>query len=181
MSDQWLDETGALLESVVVVALGGNLDSHTVLRKRFASAIDRLSDQWGAARVSPVFLSSPVGEILDQPGFLNLAAAWRPVIAPSPMQALHLLQQIEDAHGRERTLKGGPRTLDLDLLLLGNQRVQSPKLDLPHPRMHLRAFVLKPLQALFGDEFRWLENGPQLAEYLSSPLLRGQECRELGT
>jgi len=61
---------------------------------------------------------------------------------------MRALLEIERAHGRQRDLPGGPRTLDLDLLLYGDVMQQSPELTLPHPRMHERAFVLYPLQEI---------------------------------
>jgi 2-amino-4-hydroxy-6-hydroxymethyldihydropteridine diphosphokinase len=63
----------------------------------------------------------------------------------SPQQLLAELQRIEAAHGRERPWRNAPRTLDLDLLLYGEQRIDSPALVVPHPRLHERAFALLPL------------------------------------
>jgi 2-amino-4-hydroxy-6-hydroxymethyldihydropteridine diphosphokinase len=61
---------------------------------------------------------------------------------------LALLQETEQAHGRERPYRNAPRTLDLDLLLYGDETIDTPDLTVPHPRMHQRAFVLRPLADL---------------------------------
>ncbi|MBN1353265.1 MAG: 2-amino-4-hydroxy-6-hydroxymethyldihydropteridine diphosphokinase [Candidatus Omnitrophica bacterium] len=66
----------------------------------------------------------------------------------SPLKLLHELQKIEKYLGRKRTVKNGPRTIDLDILLFGNKRINTKKLKVPHPRMHKREFVLKGLREL---------------------------------
>jgi 2-amino-4-hydroxy-6-hydroxymethyldihydropteridine diphosphokinase len=68
-----------------------------------------------------------------------------------PVALLDLLQSIEQQHGRERPYQNAPRTLDLDLLLYGDLTINTPRLTVPHPRMHQRAFVLRPLQDLAPD------------------------------
>jgi 2-amino-4-hydroxy-6-hydroxymethyldihydropteridine diphosphokinase len=80
---------------------------------------------------------------LDQPDFLN-AVAQLDTQLPAE-QLLDGLQEIERKQGRERPFAGAPRTLDLDLLLYGDRVQATPRLTLPHPRMHERAFVLEPL------------------------------------
>lgn len=91
---------------------------------------------------SPLYRSAPV----DAPGqadFVNAVAALDTGL--SAPQLLEALQGIEAASGRERPFANAPRTLDLDLLLYGDAVLSSPRLQLPHPRMHERAFVLRPL------------------------------------
>jgi 2-amino-4-hydroxy-6-hydroxymethyldihydropteridine diphosphokinase len=78
-----------------------------------------------------------------QPDFINAVAAIETGLAPRAL--LEALLDIERRHGRIRTIANGPRTLDLDLLLHGDQRIDEPGLTLPHPRMHERAFVMVPL------------------------------------
>lgn len=92
---------------------------------------------------SALYASAPVG-LVDQPDFVNSACRVRTKLpAHALMQAL---LEIEKQHGRVRGAeKGGPRTLDLDLLLYGDLVLNSPDLTLPHPRLHERAFVLRPL------------------------------------
>ena len=94
---------------------------------------------------SSVYSSAPLG-YADQPDFLN--AVVRLDTALSPEDLLGQLQKIEQRHGRERPFAGAPRTLDIDMLLYGEEAIASPRLTVPHPRMHERAFVLKPLLEL---------------------------------
>ena len=77
------------------------------------------------------------------PDFVNAVALLRTELAPHAL--LEQLQRIETQHGRARPYRNAPRTLDLDLLLFGRRRLGQPRLILPHPRMHERAFVLRPL------------------------------------
>jgi 2-amino-4-hydroxy-6-hydroxymethyldihydropteridine diphosphokinase len=81
-----------------------------------------------------------------QPDYVNAVAALETEL--SPAQLLDSLQGIERRHGRERPYANAPRTLDLDLLTYGDLVLDSPMLTLPHPRMHARAFVLRPLLEL---------------------------------
>jgi 2-amino-4-hydroxy-6-hydroxymethyldihydropteridine diphosphokinase len=81
-----------------------------------------------------------------QPDYINAVAALRTALAPGAM--LHHLRAIEHRHGRRRQSgerRNAPRVLDLDLLLFGRRRLVVPRLTVPHPRMHERAFVLRPL------------------------------------
>lgn len=93
---------------------------------------------------SRLYRSAPI----DAPGpiYVNAAAKIKTTLAPLPL--LGLLRQTEWDHGRERHFKNAPRTLDLDLLLYDELWLETPSLTLPHPRMHLRAFVLRPLSEL---------------------------------
>lgn len=123
----------------VAIALGSNLgDRHTHL----TSAVAALRRLMPDLVVAPFFDTEPVG-VPDQPRFLNSAAVgtW----TGSAHALLAALQQIEDAHGRERPFAGSPRTLDLDLLLFGDARISDPDLVVPHPRFRDRSFVLDPL------------------------------------
>jgi len=99
-------------------------------------------------RTSRFYRSAPLG-YLDQPEFLNAVAELDTELAPGVL--LENLQEIEKSHGRERPFAGAPRTLDLDLLLYGDEAIASPRLTVPHPRMHERAFVLQPLLELDAD------------------------------
>jgi 2-amino-4-hydroxy-6-hydroxymethyldihydropteridine diphosphokinase len=98
----------------------------------------------GAAvvRVSSVYDTDPVG-MLDQGNFLNLAAeiAWH----GSPRDLLRLCQRVEMLSGRVRRERDGPRTLDIDVLLMGERVLRERGLEVPHPRLHERRFVLEPL------------------------------------
>jgi 2-amino-4-hydroxy-6-hydroxymethyldihydropteridine diphosphokinase len=90
-----------------------------------------------------------VGE--PQPAYLNAVAELDGASLPAPEQLLARLLRIEYALGRRRARPRAARTLDLDLLLCGGARVQTPLLTLPHPRLHLRRFVLAPLAELVPD------------------------------
>jgi len=97
---------------------------------------------------SPVFETEPVG-VLEQPRFLNLVVGVESSLTPE--QLLRRLLEIEAGLGRQRTVRWGPRTLDLDLLLFEGETRHGAELELPHPRMWERAFVLAPLRELLRD------------------------------
>lgn len=122
------------------VALGANLgERETTLR----DALCRLeTEETKVMAVSGFHETKPVG-VVDQPDFLNAVAALRTLRTPSELLAD--LQAVEQAHGRTREVRWGPRTLDLDLLMYDALITDSPELVLPHPRMMERRFVLEPL------------------------------------
>lgn len=122
------------------IALGANLgDSAATLK----TVLDELRQTPGIAAVtaSRFYRTAPVEA--TGPDFVNAAAALDTTLAP--LELLDVLQALELRHGRERPYKNAPRTLDLDMLLHGDQSLEDQRLVLPHPRMHLRAFVLRPL------------------------------------
>lgn len=98
-------------------------------------------------RLSSIYETAPV-ENENQPAFLNMVAELRGSTLPSPEQLLARLLRIEYALGRTRDVRMGPRTIDLDLLLVKEEQVNTQFLTLPHPRLHLRRFVLIPLNEL---------------------------------
>jgi 2-amino-4-hydroxy-6-hydroxymethyldihydropteridine diphosphokinase len=96
--------------------------------------------------ISPNYVSAPVGGEAPQPDYVNAVVALRTTLGPRALLAA--LHRIERRHRRRRDLearRNAPRTLDLDLLLYGRRRVRQHGLALPHPRLHERAFVLRPL------------------------------------
>ena len=101
-------------------------------------------------RLSSVYETEPVGVFDAQPAYLNAVAELGPPLPP-PEELLARLLKIEYALGRRRTRASAARTLDLDLLLYGDARTDTSLLALPHPRMHLRRFVLTPLGELAAD------------------------------
>lgn len=127
----------------VAIALGANLGD---ARQAMAQALRRLdADPSVCLRsVSSLYRSTPVQA--QGPDFLNAVALL--TTTRSPTALLALLQQIERDAGRQRPYPNAPRTLDLDLLLFGEQALQTAELVLPHPRLHLRRFVLEPLAEL---------------------------------
>ena len=96
-------------------------------------------------RESPVYETEPVG-FAGQRWFLNMVVEAETALFP--MQLLTRTGKIERALGRVRTIPNGPRTIDIDILLYGNAVVRSPQLEIPHPRMQERRFVLAPLADL---------------------------------
>jgi 2-amino-4-hydroxy-6-hydroxymethyldihydropteridine diphosphokinase len=99
-------------------------------------------------RESPIYETEPVG-YTDQRWFLNMVVEAETTLFP--MQLLMRTGRIERALGRVRTLPNGPRTIDIDILLYGNAVVRTPRLEIPHPRMQERRFVLAPLADLAAD------------------------------
>ena len=104
----------------------------------------------GVARLSSAYETEPVGVFEEQPPFLNMVAELRAPLPP-PEELLRLLLDIERSLGRRRERPLAPRTLDLDLLLYGDELRATDALTLPHPRLHLRRFVLAPLAELIPD------------------------------
>jgi 2-amino-4-hydroxy-6-hydroxymethyldihydropteridine diphosphokinase len=128
------------------VGLGSNLgDREATIRDAVAELA--AADGVELVAVSALAETEPVG-YLDQPRFLNGAAALETSLSPRAL--LDLLLAVEARFGRDRTAAPaqGPRTLDLDLLLYGNEEIDEPGFRIPHPRLHERAFVLGPLAEL---------------------------------
>lgn len=129
------------------IGLGSNMDEPSRhLRQAFAD-LDALPDTRVLAR-SSLYRSAPVG-YLDQPDFVNAVASI--VTSLPPRALLAALLDIEHRHGRERTFKDAPRSLDMDLLLYDDMQMHEHGLTIPHPQMHRRAFVLLPLLEIAPD------------------------------
>ena len=128
---------------VAYVGIGANLGDR---RRTIDSAIAALAARPGidVLRRSSVYRTASIGA--EGPDYLNAVVELR--CGLSPLRLLHELQAIEAAHGRERPYPNAPRTLDLDLLLYGDLEFELPDLQVPHPRLHERAFVLRPLAEL---------------------------------
>jgi 2-amino-4-hydroxy-6-hydroxymethyldihydropteridine diphosphokinase len=128
------------------VGLGANLGNPAAQLQQALAALAELPESTLEA-VSSLYRTRPVDA--DGPDYLNAVARLSTSLAPlALLQALH---HIEHAAGRERPYHNAPRRLDLDLLLHGSVLLQTPTLTLPHPRLHLRAFVLVPLLELDPD------------------------------
>ena len=123
------------------IGLGANLDDPRDQVERALGELARLPQSILVAR-SSLWHSAPVG-YANQPAFVNAVARLETGLSADAL--LVELQKVESAHGRARSFANAPRTLDLDLLLYGEEVRASPRLTLPHPRMHERAFVLNPL------------------------------------
>ncbi|MBE0501400.1 MAG: 2-amino-4-hydroxy-6-hydroxymethyldihydropteridine diphosphokinase [Desulfuromonadales bacterium] len=99
--------------------------------------------------VSALYHTTPVGGPLDQPNYLNGVIAIGTTLEPLPL--LHCCQQLEERFGRKRAIRWEARTLDIDLLLYADQVIDTIELQLPHPRISERGFVLQPLCDLAAD------------------------------
>lgn len=126
------------------VGIGSNLDDPVGHVTAAQGALERLP-QSGWFAHSGLWLSAPVGPA-DQPDFVNAAAGFLTTLEPHDL--LERLQALEQAAGRRRGERWGPRTLDLDLLVLGALMLDDDTLTLPHPRIAERNFVLLPLSEI---------------------------------
>lgn len=126
------------------IGLGSNLSDP---KAQLLQAFDELAalPESQLIQRSALWSSAPVGP-QDQPDFVNAVAALRTQLPP--LALLDALQAIEQAHRRIRLRHWGPRTLDLDILLYGDQVIEHPRLQVPHPEMHQRGFVLAPLYSV---------------------------------
>jgi 2-amino-4-hydroxy-6-hydroxymethyldihydropteridine diphosphokinase len=118
------------------VGVGANLGDREATIRAAVAALP------GVVGVSQLRETDPVG-VLDQPPFLNGAVALETEL--SPRDLLDSLLAVERELGRERRERWGPRTIDLDLLLYGDEAFDEPGLTVPHPRLHERRFALEPL------------------------------------
>ncbi|MDR2501254.1 MAG: 2-amino-4-hydroxy-6-hydroxymethyldihydropteridine diphosphokinase [Treponema sp.] len=127
------------------IALGSNLGDREAY---LSQALERLDGQEGIRleQVSAVYQTDPVG-YTEQAPFLNLVC--RAAVSLDPFGLLETLQAIERALDRKRDIRWGPRTIDLDILLYGDETIQSASLVIPHQRMFERAFVLIPLRDVY--------------------------------
>jgi 2-amino-4-hydroxy-6-hydroxymethyldihydropteridine diphosphokinase len=131
---------------IAYLSIGSNLgDRETNLCR----AIEGLTQSGIAVRrVSAIFETEPVGYV-NQPWFLNMAVEAETILAPRNLLGICL--QVEAGQGRVRSFPGAPRTLDVDILLYGNLILDEPGLQIPHPRMTQRRFVLEPLVQIAAE------------------------------
>ena len=136
-----------MVRQLAFIGLGSNLgDSRTQVLQAI-QALDGLPQSRLRAH-SSLYRSAPVG-YLEQPDFVNAVAQIETALAPHAL--LDALLELERACGRTRDFLNAPRTLDLDVLLYGDLRHHEHGLTVPHPQMHLRAFVLQPLLEIAPD------------------------------
>lgn len=133
--------SGSLSWFEVYIGLGSNLETP---QQQILSAVDEIAALSSVRDLvlSPLYGSQPVGP-QDQPDYVN--AVLRCSTAMSALLLLENLQKIENDHARVRNQRWGARTLDLDILLYGNEIINQPTLRVPHPELSRRAFVLYPL------------------------------------
>lgn len=145
---------------LVFIGLGSNLNNPL---EQIYQAIEELTEHpiLNNVIVSSIYGSRPVGP-QDQPDYINAVARFTTSL--TPLDLLDLLQSIEQSHHRIRERHWGPRTLDLDLLLYGQEQIQQPRLTVPHTHMLERSFVIKPLNDLAPNMM--LDNGNTVAEQL---------------
>ncbi|MBI5108098.1 MAG: 2-amino-4-hydroxy-6-hydroxymethyldihydropteridine diphosphokinase [Rhodocyclales bacterium] len=129
------------MSSRCFVALGANLGDPVTTVSKAVEALRELPDTRFVA-ASSLYRTAPVG-LKHQPDFIN--AVVELIAVPPAPTLLEMLFAIEARFGRRRSIRNAPRTLDLDLLLYGDEISDDPHLSLPHPRLHQRAFVLVPL------------------------------------
>jgi 2-amino-4-hydroxy-6-hydroxymethyldihydropteridine diphosphokinase len=158
------------------LALGSNLGNREDILKQ---AIRKLHEQPGirVKRVSSVYETDPVGYV-DQDAFLNMVIAVETSLTAE--QLLEAALAIEKELGRVRTVRWGPRTLDIDVLLYGESRIDKEHLHIPHPEMTKRAFVLVPLQDVWKSETLPVYNN-SISHFLSILPLDQKGVRKWGT
>lgn len=151
------------------IALGANLGDAAVTFTQAVTLIHRLP-LTQVRGVSSFYLTAPLdtdaGREAPAPGADYLNAVAEVQTGLSALELLSHLQRIESDAGRERTYRNAPRQLDLDLLLFGDERIESERLTVPHPRMLQRAFVLVPLAEIAPDKV----TAAQLAAVAHQPI-----------
>jgi len=128
-----------------VIALGSNIGNP---KENLDLALALLKEATDVKKVSSYYITKPVG-YEEQPDFVNAVCIIETELPA--MELLNMLHGIEKAMGRERTVKWGPRTLDLDIIQYGSLLSKSEELTLPHPRAHERKFVLEPWHEIQPD------------------------------
>mgnify|MGYP001940721409 CR=1 FL=1 len=148
----------------VVLSLGSNVaDSvHGDCVQILQQAVDLLVATAGVdgVNVSSVYRTTPVGPVPDQPDFHNLVLVVETDV--TPQRLLERANAVEQELGRARTIDGGPRTIDVDIVAISDEVIDTATLTVPHPRAHERAFVLVP----------WLEVDPQASLVGHGPVCR---------
>jgi 2-amino-4-hydroxy-6-hydroxymethyldihydropteridine diphosphokinase len=129
----------------VYLALGSNRGDR---EQQLEQARSRLAEAVQIEAVSPIYITEPWG-YPDQEDFLNQVVEGKTELAPHEL--LRFVKEIEEHMGREETFRYGPRVIDLDILLMGHRTCSGPDLEIPHPRMTERAFVMIPLLDLAPD------------------------------
>ncbi len=127
--------------TIAYVGIGSNLDEPARQVEQALLELDRLPHSRVVKR-SSLYKSAPLG-YASQPDYVNAVAQLETGIPAERL--LSELQEIESRHARKRSFANAPRSLDLDLLIFGDSELKTKDLTLPHPRMHQRAFVLRPL------------------------------------
>lgn len=151
------------------IALGSNLENPGLQLQRAVDDMDSVAGMT-VTGCSKLYVSEPVGPA-GQPDYCNAVVQLETSL--KPLALLDALQAIENNHGRVRTVRWGPRTLDLDILLYGDQVIESERLTVPHYQMHVRNFVLCPLADIVPE--LTLPDGKSLSELVRSVGNKGLE------
>jgi len=155
----------------VHLGLGTNLGDRAA---NLTAALEALSDIVTLGQRSSVWETAPM-HVLDQPAFLNMAVAGTTDIGP--LDLLARIKQIETRLGRVASVRYGPRLIDIDILALGDETIESEILTLPHPRLGERRFVLAPLAEIAPG---LIVSGHTVAALLARLPAEGDEVRRLG-
>ncbi len=158
----------------ILLGIGSNIDSPP---EQLSRAVSSLRTQIEVDRVSSIYRSEPVGHS-DQPDFYDLVCSARTELTPE--QTLQMIRELEGSLGRTETFPNGPRRIDIDLLSYDDLVIHTSDLVIPHPRLHLRAFVLVPLNEI-ASEWRHPIFGKTAKEILSASgrLERIERCDRL--
>ena len=133
------------MKSTVYLGLGSNLGDRL---SNLAAASQALEPQVHVLEASPIYETPPWG-YLEQPAFLNQALKAETDL--SPVDLLHTLKRLEEELGRKPTFRNGPRLIDIDILFYDDLVLSAPGIEIPHPRLEKRTFVLVPLAAIAPD------------------------------
>jgi 2-amino-4-hydroxy-6-hydroxymethyldihydropteridine diphosphokinase len=156
----------------IFLSLGSNIGKREM---QLDEAVDRLQAAGvQVLRKSSVYETEPQ-DLRDQPWFLNLVLEVETRL--SPIQLLGAIQEIEKAIGRNRDVSKGPRTIDIDILLYGQAIVETGDIQIPHPRLDQRRFVLEPMKELVPD-LRHPRSGRTMSELLRGVQDQGVKRRE---
>ena len=134
-------------QRLAFVALGSNVGNR---QQQLCAAWRRIQDTLGRVVATSPLYETAAAYVEDQPSFLNAVVAVETTLGP--LEALSKLKAAERDLGRQVRYRNGPREVDLDLLYLGDERLEEDALTLPHPRIHERDFVLRPLQGLSSPD-----------------------------
>jgi len=145
------------------IGLGSNLGNRLGNLNKALESVER-DESTAVTDVSKIYESEPK-YLTEQPKFLNAAIGVNTSL--SPLQLLNLLLNIETGMGRIRNKKNGPRLIDLDILFYGREIIESDELDIPHPLLYERLFVLKPLEDI-DSKFACPVTGKTVSELVSS-------------
>ncbi|MCA9925330.1 MAG: 2-amino-4-hydroxy-6-hydroxymethyldihydropteridine diphosphokinase [Anaerolineales bacterium] len=151
---------------MILLGLGTNLGDRV---QNLQQAIDALAASMKVTAVSPIYETPPWG-VTDQPSFYNICLAVE--TDKTPKQLLSFIKNLEIELGREPTYRWGPRLIDIDLLFFGSRVIDEDALQVPHPRMQDRAFVLAPLAAI-ASEFVHPQTGQSVQAMLAMTDQRG--------